>query len=249
MRWKSSILFSGCGLLFICLFADSLRAQADLPAVIAVKKTNDFTINGAGSNKNWQQTSWVDLPLRDTSDKTALWATKMKILYSDSGLYVLFSCQDSILTATIASDFKKLWEEDVVEIFLWPETDSPSYFEYELSPLNFELPLLVTNINGDLTRWRPYLYKGDHSRQTMHKTTAFGGPKQSNAVIKKWKAEIFIPFKLLRPLIEAPPEPGSRWKANFYRVDYDGKMPGKYEWQPVNKTFHEIDKFGFIVFE
>ena len=48
-----------------------------------------------------------------------------------------------------------------------------------------------------------------------------GGPKESGAKVSGWKAEIFIPFKLLEALGNVPPKPGTTWRANFYRVDHD----------------------------
>ena len=40
-------------------------------------------------------------------------------------------------------DFEDIFNEDVVEAFFWPEESSVIYFEYELSPYNYELPILV----------------------------------------------------------------------------------------------------------
>ena len=36
-----------------------------------------------------------------------------------------------------------LWNEDVFEVFLWTDERYPVYFEYEISPLNHELPILA----------------------------------------------------------------------------------------------------------
>ena len=35
-----------------------------------------------------------------------------------------------------------LWNEDVFEVFLWTDERYPVYLEYEISPLNHELPIL-----------------------------------------------------------------------------------------------------------
>jgi hypothetical protein len=232
-----SIFFS------LCLYPRKTNAQD--PMNVEVIKTTNFSINGKGTSDSWQKTKWIDLP-KTGDKKSKAMHTKLKILYSDNGIYFLFKCEDQILNATLKSDFLKLWKEDVVEVFLWPNEREPSYFEYELSPLNFELPLLVTNTNGELSRWRPYMYEND--RKVKHKTSVSGGKKKSKASIKSWTAEFFIPFKLLRPLKNISPKSGTTWRANFYRVDYDyGET--SYEWRPVKKSFHEIDKFGTIVFK
>lgn len=219
--------------------------QSGKDAILKVKKTQDFTLTGNGGGDNWLKTKWIDIPQRNDTGSESL-STKIKILYSDTGLYFLFACEDQILNATMNADFMKLWNEDVVEVFLWPDVNSPVYFEYELSPLNYELPILVSNNQGDLVRWMPYMYESD--RQARHKTYVEGGEKKSGASITKWMAEFFIPFKLLRPLNNIQPTSGTRWRANFYRVDYDGGGT-RYTWQPVSETFHQYKKFGTILFD
>ena len=103
-------------------------------------------ISGDGTAGNWKSEKWVILPKHE--GKGPAYETKMKILYSDSGIYCLYYCQDSVLTSTLKKDFSDLYDEDVVEVFFWPDENIPVYFEYEVSPYNYELPLLVPNIKG-----------------------------------------------------------------------------------------------------
>jgi hypothetical protein len=214
------------------------------PQEITIKKSIDFEVTGAGGAENWDKTDWIVIPLRTGSGEPL--TTKVKLLYSDTGIYFLFDCQDKKLTATMDEDFMDLWKEDVVEVFLWPDENAPVYFEYEISPLNYELPILISNHNGDLVRWQPFHYDAD--RKTSHEIIIHGGEKISNAIISGWTAEFFIPYKLLRPLNNILPKPGTRWRANMYRVDYD---PGRisWSWQLTSKSFHEYKKFGTFIFE
>ena len=109
-----------------------------------------------------------------------------------------------------------LWNEDVFEVFLWTDERYPVYFEYEISPLNHELPILIPNFGGQFLGWRPWHYERD--RATRKATSIIGGPKQSGAAIEGWRAEFFFPYALLRPLQNVPPKPGTHWRANFYRM-------------------------------
>jgi len=203
-------------------------------AVLKVKTTADFQVSGDGSHANWNRTEWITLPQR--SGSTPL-ATKVKMLYSQSGVYVLFQCSDEQVTATMKADFMDLWKEDVVEVFLWPDEKSVTYFEYEISPLNYELPILISNNKGELHRWMPFHYEAD--RKTQHAVS-----KQA----KGWTAECYIPYALLRPLNNIQPQPGTRWRANFYRVDYD-KGEAEWSWQLTGPSFHDYEKFGTLLFE
>ncbi len=153
---------------------------------------------------------------------------------------------DSRITATMTEDFLDLWHEDVFEVFLWTDEAYPVYFEYEISPLGYELPILIPNFGGEFLGWRPWHYEGE--RRTRRATAAFGGPREPGASITGWRAEVFIPWALLEPLQNVPPTAGTVWRANFYRVDHDGDTPTAWAWAPVEGTFHEYERFGVLRF-
>ena len=111
--------------------------------VVMVAQCEDFEVTGDGSAGQWDKTQWINIPQR--AEKPETYITRAKVLYSGSGIYFLFDCQDKVLKASINEDNMDLWEEDVVEVFLWTEEDFPVYFEYEISPLNYELPIIVPN--------------------------------------------------------------------------------------------------------
>lgn len=214
------------------------------PREIVVNKTTDFKVTGDGSSENWKNASWIEIPVRINNGDPL--TTKAKVLYSKTGIYFLFDCQDNKITSNMNADFLDLWNEDVVEIFLWTDEQDPTYFEYEISPLNYELPILISNNKGDLVRWMPFHYDSD--RKTSHATSVQGGEKKNNAVISGWKTEFFIPYKLLRPLKNIAPVSGTKWRANMYRMDYDNKR-ASWSWQLTNKSFHDYESFGSFLFE
>jgi hypothetical protein len=218
-------------------------AVTDLPE-ITVAPTADFELTGDGSAPAWQRAAWV--PLQRGPEDGVTYQTRVRVLYSTTGLYVLMEGTDARITATMTEDFLDLWKEDVFEVFLWTDEAYPLYFEYEISPLGRELPILVPNFDGDFLGWRPWHYEGE--RLTRRATTALGGPRESGATVTGWRAEVFIPWALLKPLRGVPPRPGSRWRANFYRIDYDGKTPTAWAWAPVSGTFHEFQRFGILRF-
>jgi len=221
-------------------------AREETPArTLHVRPTEDFVVNGAGDALAWQAAAWEPLHARDTDGHP--YQTRVKMLYSRTGLYVLMEAEDRTITATMQEDFLDLWNEDVFEFFLWPEERYSVYFEYEISPLGFELPILIPNFGGEFLGWRPWHYEG--KRKTQKATMVSGGPKQSGAHVTGWKAEVFVPYDLLKPLQNVPPKPGTRWRANFYRVDYDDGKSTSWDWARVGPSFHEFAKFGTLVFE
>jgi hypothetical protein len=113
--------------------------------------------------------------------------------------------------------------------------------------MNYELPILVPNMEGKFLGWLPWDYDGE--RKVRKATAAAGGEKKSGAAVTGWTAEFFIPYALLAPLRNVPPRPGTRWRANFYRMDYDGGQHTTWDWSRVGPSFHEYKKFGTLVFE
>ena len=216
-------------------------------AVYTVAKSDDFTVTGDGSNPNWEKAEWLPLTQRRPAEVDASRATKVKMLYSPAGIYCLFDCPDKKLTATMEADFFDLWKEDIVEAFFWTDESIPFYFEYEISPLNYELPIMISNQEGELLRWQPFHYEAN--RQTQHAVTVRGGEQKPHAEISGWTAEVFIPCKLFSPLGNVPPEPGTRWRANFYRVDYDEERSKSWSWQLTKTNFHDYLRFGTLIFE
>ena len=215
------------------------------PPETVVRSCQDFELTGMGSTAEWQCAEWV--PLKARPGGTHPYTARFKMLYSKTGVYVLFDGTDQTLTATMTADFLDLWNEDVFECFFWTDERHPVYFEYEISPLGYELPILIPNLEGEFLGWRPWHYEG--TRRTRKKVAIVGGPQQPQAAITGWRAEVFVPYELLKPLQNVPPKSGTRWRANFYRVDYDDGTTTGWDWARVGPSFHEIRKFGTLVFE
>lgn len=240
--------------------ADPVAANQATPPTVRVKHVADFEVTGNGAAAAWDKTEWVALQRR--AGGVHDYDSRFKILYSDAGLYVLFDGTDRRLSASMQADFLDLWTEDVYECFFWTDESQPLYFEYEISPLGYELPILIPNLNGKFLGWRPWHYEGN--RKIRKQVAAVGGANQPQATVTGWSAEVFIPFELLKPLQNVPATSGTRWRANFYRVDYDRleaapQQPSdrqatepavtQWDWARVGPSFHEYQKFGTLVFE
>jgi hypothetical protein len=248
------------GTVMVILLSAGVRAGGDqaspteITPTYRVASAADFAVDGTGSAAAWSNATWASLTPRGASaggdsppggDSPRL--ARFEMLYSSTGLYVLMDGEDRALTATMKEDFLDLWTEDVFEFFLWPDERYPVYFEYEISPLGFELPILVPNFGGQFYGWRPWHYEG--ARKTQKAVSVRGGPAKPGAAIAGWSAEVFVPWDLLKPLQNVPPKSGTRWRANVYRMDYDGGRTVSWNWAPVRGTFHQPDKFGTLIFE
>lgn len=227
------------------LFTTNNMADKNKDEQLAVKKCADFQVTGKGDNPQWDQVPWHDMNLMDKTDNE--YSTKFKMLYSDMGIYVLGYCEDQIISTDYDTDQGDIWEGDVFEVFLQTDEDNPLYFEYEINPLNTELVILVPNNQGDFFGWAPWHYEGD--RKVQKAVHVHDGVAETGAKISGWTAEMFFPYALFKALKNVPPKAGSKWRGNFYRMDYDSGKRIKWGWKEVESTFHEYDKFGTIIFE
>jgi hypothetical protein len=204
--------------------------------------SSDFELTGKGDHPEWDKATWVILNQLGT---TSPYKTRFKIMYSDSGIYCLYDCEDHQISATLKGDNLDIYNEDVVEAFFWADESVPVYFEYELSPLNYELVLMVPNYSGNFLGWIPWHYDGN--RRTRH-AVDIRYEKPDKKKILSWTGEFFIPYELMKPMVQKPPVKGTCWRANFYRIDYDN-TPAYWSWMPVENTFHDYQLFGTIEFK
>jgi hypothetical protein len=235
LRISLFLFFCGAGKLSFC--QQGVGKQAEL----RIRHTADFEITGSGKDPAWNGADWLQL----SRIKGSLpYLTRVKLLYSDRGIYALYRCEDKKISATLQEDFTRLWLEDVIEIFFWPDESFPLYLEYELSPLNYELAILVPNLNGEAAGWTPWNYRGE--KKTRKAISIVRDAKENPT---EWIGEFFIPYALMKPLQNVPPGKGTRWRVNIYRIDYDDAESSYWSWQPVNNNFHEFQKFGTLTFD
>ena len=231
-----------CFCLSATIFSQGAAIANPADSIMQVPSCSDFEVTGDGSHSEWNKARWTTLEQRRADSP---YQTRFKIMYSKKGLYCLYDCEDSKITATLKGENLDLYREDVVEAFFWADETIPVYFEYELSPLNYELVLMVPNYNGNFLGWIPWHYSGD--RLTRHAVSVRYKTGSQNEV-ESWICEFYIPFELLKPMVQTPPAKGARWRANFYRIDYD-KGQSSWVWMPVKKTFHDYQRFGTIQFQ
>lgn len=226
----------------IVFFVFEVKAQSS--STLLVKKCIDFGITGKGDHHEWDKTTWTRLTKIDLYGDEQ--KTEFKVMYSPTGLYVTFRGDDNKITSAYQNDGDDLYDADVFEVFLHPIPSSPMYFEYEISPLEKELILLITNNKGKFSAWLPW-YKVE--KRTEKKVFIENGKKENGSMSKSWSAEIFMPYQLIDPLGAEAPKSGTKWNANFCRLDYDSGKMVKFSWSPIKTAFHEFEKYKSIIFE
>lgn len=207
-----------------------------------IHKCSDFTLSGKGDNPSWDKAVWNPLQKLDSGGEA--YQSRFKILYSATGIYVLLQGEDHRITTSYDKDFDDLFKGDVFEVFFQPDPQMPLYIEYEINALNKELVLLIKNSNGNISGWVPWHYEG--RKKVMKEVVVTAAP---DSAIRSLSAELFFPYSLFNAMSSLPPQSGTIWNGNFYRLDYDtGKMI-KWAWSPVERGFHEMKNFRPMRFE
>ena len=126
-----------------------------------------------------------------------------------------------------------LYQEEVVEVFVDPVGDLECYFEIEVNPLNAILEVVQRRTRSGYAK--DFAWRCDGLRTAVQRTAT------------GWCAELAIPF---HSLVATPPNPGTRWRANFCRID---RPPGVGRelsaWSPPGRgSFHTPERFGWVEF-
>ncbi|HOJ59715.1 MAG TPA: carbohydrate-binding family 9-like protein [bacterium] len=174
-------------------------------------------------------------------------STEVRLWYDDQNLYIGWLCQDSDILATFTKRDSELWNEEVAECFITPQS-LETYFELQWNPLGTIFDAIIHNRLDSNGFSRSIQGDWDWTAQGMTaKVVADGTVGQSGDQDRKWTVEVILPFS---DLDQSTPKAGEVWRANFYR--YNRWTGGKLEllsWSPtLTKTFHEPNRFGFLEF-
>lgn len=125
-----------------------------------------------------------------------------------------------------------LWNKDAVEVFLKPGT-APYYFEIEVSPLGqwANMRIVEPRVEVDLE------WNSDLELETLLS-------KQESI----WRVFLGLSYE---SILEEPPEVGTSWQGNLYRIA--GKEPhrGYLAWRPTftgQPDFHVPPSFCHLIF-
>jgi len=181
--------------------------------------------------------------LRRSTDATApRLATSVAVWYDDDYMTVLFSAADDHVSATHLQHDAPLYEQDVFEVFLAPESIA-DYYEIEVSPRG--------------TIFDARIHSPEGVRDTME-------------VDRDWNCEGL--FAVVRQIVESDgvtsidtliripfaalgrntPAPNEEWRANFFRIDRHPQLEDEFSaWQATMRVpadFHVAGAFGVLRF-
>lgn len=220
--------------------------RPELPHYRCRRASGPVQIDGSLDEAAWS-TAVPLPPFRRAQDGSEpRFPTELRLCWDDRCLYAAFSCKDTDIRGTLTQHDDPIYKEEVVELFLCPNGDLRHYFELELSPRNVLFDAKVFNPEGDR---RTMLVQTEwHTPGIQTAVGVSGTIENPNDVDIGWIAEIALPFADLG--LPGPPAPGTRWRANFYRIER-GEVTEFTGWSPTltdPADFHVPARFGTIEF-
>lgn len=163
---------------------------------------------------------------------------KTRLLWSKNSLYVRFEANQTeplVISETpnLTSKTNGLWERDVCEIFLAPNSEEfRKYYEFEVAPTGEWIDLEI--------------HQMPKSRETNFE---YHSGIETAAKIEKGK--LWMAFKVEWQAFGKVPKTSEIWKGNILRCVGIGETRGYLTWQPTlteKPNFHVPEKFGDFEF-
>jgi hypothetical protein len=218
-------------------------SKLSLPLLVVPRAAHSIRVDGDLHKAPWTRLEKIAMvPSHGRAAPAGFQPTTLRVCHDGERSYVAFHGADRAIVATQSGRNAPLYEEDVVEAFLAPSGDVRRYFELETSPRDAWFEARVENPDGRRATMRvdrDWVCAGfEHAVRLLGDAT--GGDAS-------WSSEWAIP---LASLDAATPIAGTRWRANFFRIDQ--ASGGEYSaWSPTfadPPDFHLPDHFGELVF-
>lgn len=168
-------------------------------------------------------------------------ATTVELEASSELLVVRFDAESPDPWATIRERDGRLWEEEVVELFVAPGAGTPRrYFEIEINPLGTLFEAVVDSPAGD---------RRGMTVDRSWNCAGLAAAVEIDREARRWRTRLELPWRALAADGAAP----QVLRMNLFRVERprDGAPPEHSAWSPTfvdPADFHRPARFGVVRF-
>jgi hypothetical protein len=211
--------------------------------------SGSIKIDGILDDPGWRNIEPVgDFILYDGSGP-ATRQTVARMCWDDKYFYIAFESEDPDIWGTMFDRDDPIYQEEVVEAFIDPDSDLIRYHEFQTSPRGVMFDVMI--------------YNPTHERKDLEIDVSWncegwltavrvdGTLDIRDDVDKGWTAEWAIPFTSMPTAPNIPPKDGDTWRMNLYRIDRTPE-PEFSSWRPTLREppdFHVPTCFGTIIFK
>lgn len=226
---------------------ENQRAASEADPIPCFLISDPIEIDGRLGEPAWAQAPLIPLRFDAQGRPVSPVRANARFLWNGDDLYVAITAQDRDITSTLSGRDSRLWEEDVLEVFIKPLESSSVYYEFEFSPTNQIFDAYWIKRGGPLDQATPW---NSQLRVAVEVDGTLNRPEDDD---RGWTVELAIPLSDLHHAGNSPPRPGAVWKAAACRYDYDQrwKHPKNTATAPVSDRggFHEYEVYGLLKFE
>lgn len=217
------------------------QKASQIPCKLA---SQPILIDGLLLESDWKHASQIQLTFDTRGSFLSSARAYARFLWDKTNFYVAIVAKDNDVQSTYKGRDQRLWEEDVLELFIKPNFSSSIYYEFQFSPTNqvFDAYWSKRGTMGKLkeaTSWNSNLRSAVHIDGTLN---------QSKDKDYGWTVEVAIPLDN----IKGNKKDLSSWKVAACRYDYDDSWehPKNTSTAPVSKEggFHEYEVYGDLIF-
>ena len=175
-----------------------LLLLASLPAAAAdstglsyeVRFTEEeMTLDGHAHESSWALAPVIELTDRHYTSLMAIdsVSTRVKALWNDKGLLVLYHCLDADIQATVTERNGRVYTDDTVELFLDPDMDGTNYLQVAVNPRGARRDLLIPEAGGRTSTlsWDPGCVNAVYGEGTL---------TDRSDRDEWWTVELFLPW-------------------------------------------------------
>lgn len=246
VAWRASLAVSAILVVAACVAAGEDKQSASPYMSDAAMESrhikNGLVPDGDLAKPQWSKAKWVRFNKEYLGGKVFPEAeTEVASLWTKDHIYFAYRAHYTALNTYQGEDPAKerwkLWERDVVEVFINPHPAHVNiYYEFEVAPNNQWLDLDI-----DLDR-KPYTNESWDS--------GFEHATRVDEKAKVWTCEFRIPLASMKVVAV---KPGEIWRLNLFRMDgRESDGPRRLlSWSPIpapNNGYHTPTRFGVVRF-
>jgi hypothetical protein len=210
--------------LSIYIFPGIVEAEFRPQKYICYRAPGPIIIDGKISEGAWKYAEFSGLFVDIQGDRKPLpyYATRVKMLWDDDYMYFAADMEEPDVWGNLTKKDSGICAENDFEIFIDPDGDGIDYYEFEISPLNGVLDLLLPVAFKSMWRGKT----NDHSWDINGLKTAVyvdGTLNCFHDIDRGWSVEVAWPMKSLAEYahaISVPPKNHDQWRVNFSRVEF-----------------------------
>jgi hypothetical protein len=230
------------GILFWLLMQEPCTVSQPTATVPVGYRKKVPELNADPNSPLWKKAhvAWMSKDCSKVIDYADL-RTEIRAVWTNDDLFLLFICPYRTLNVFLPADNSKprrgLWDRDVVEMFFGDDWQNIRHYrEFEIAPTADWIDLAI-----DL----------DHRGAGRGWKSGWQTIARIDESKKTWYAACRIPLKSVS---EKEIKPGTKWRANLYRIDGEGPDSRRRFmcWQPTcvlnRDPNHVPENFGTLVF-